>query len=199
MVHNVPVPDDSPFLILKSNRFWVMSTQSGTFAVYLDGKRFGNLKPVDVVKIPCNPGTHKISVRQWWYRSRPVSFSIERGESALAAVVDPGQQKGLRAFARFLFTPGSALTVLQPQVGSVTSEQLIEPHEAVPSSANLLANETGRRSHVRAALITIVGLIIALVGLGHNQWWIAALGAVIAVVAMAVDTRKLMALRKPKR
>jgi hypothetical protein len=167
--------------------------------MYLDGKRAGNLKPVDVVKMPCSPGSHKISVRQWWYRSRPVSFSIEVGQTAIAEVVDPSRRKGLRTLGRFLFTPGSALTVLQPQVSTGTPEQLVEPHEVLSTSANLLANEAGRKNHLRAALLTIVGLIIALVGLDHNQWWITAVGAFIAVGAMTFDTRKMMALRKPRR
>lgn len=196
MVRNVPVTDESPSLTLKSNRLWVMSAQSGTFAVYLDGKRVGRLKPVDVVKITCSPGTHRISVRQWWYRSRPVSFSIESGQNAVTEILDPSQHKGLHAFRRFLFSPGSALTILQPQVSSGTPEALVEPHEMLPMTTNLLVNEAGRKNQLRTALATIVGLIIALVGLAHNQWWIAALGAVIAGVATAVGTRKMMALRK---
>jgi hypothetical protein len=176
-----------------------MSTESGTFAVYLDGKRVGNLKPVDELKIACSPGTHKVSVRQWWYRSRPVSFSIQAGQNAVAEVVDPGQNKGLRSFGRFLFTPGSALTVLQPKVRSRTPEEYVEPHELLRISESLLANDVGRENHLRASLVTIAGLIVALIGLNHHQWWVAALGAVIAVVAMAVDATKTIALRKPKR
>jgi hypothetical protein len=95
------------------DRPWVGNPRLGAFVVVLDGHRVGTVAIHDNLVISVSPGEHAVRIRQWWFRSSPLTVKVEQS-SVLHLRADIPRSLGLFArFARFLFSPSTALVLDQ--------------------------------------------------------------------------------------
>ena len=115
----------SPEIVVKSDRDWFGDQRSGSYVVYLDGRRVAVLRPRDSVAIRCDAGSHRVRVRQWHYLSPSVSVQV--GESdpvTLQADVRHRERAIVRRMATLMFRPwqGLSLRVVPSGEGAPAAE-----------------------------------------------------------------------------
>ncbi len=70
----------------------------------------GKLPPVGRIDVPCEAGSHVVRIRQWWYRSAPLSVTALSGKT-IYLKADRSRVRLLQRFAIFAFTPWRALVL----------------------------------------------------------------------------------------
>ena len=104
-------------LAIESSRDWFGDQRLGTFTVSVDGKNVGKLPRVGRIDVSCEAGSHVVRIRQWWYRSPPLSVTALSGKTIFLKA-DRSRVRLLRRFAIFAFTPWRALVLAKESEGA---------------------------------------------------------------------------------
>jgi hypothetical protein len=118
--HEVTVEEKraSGRIVVESHRKWFGDQRLGTFRVALDGVPAGSLPPEGAVDLACDPGTHIVRIRQWWYRSQPTQVHVSAGETVVLDADIPRDGSPVVRFVVFMFTPWRALSLTETANGS---------------------------------------------------------------------------------
>jgi hypothetical protein len=106
--------DEDSRVVFVQDRQWFGNPRLGAFVASLDGERVGVVGVRGSLRVHVPSGRHVARVRQWWYRSPPMTLEV-RSRETLTLKADVDRSRGLmRAMARSMFMPWKALT-LSPQ------------------------------------------------------------------------------------
>ncbi len=100
---------------LRTPRPWFGNQQLGAFVISVDRKRAGVLMPEGSLDVRCSAGRHRLSARQWWYRSPSIELDLGCGDVAELSVDLVHRDSVFRRFLTLMFLPwrGLAVTVAQ--------------------------------------------------------------------------------------
>jgi hypothetical protein len=101
-------------VVLFQDREWFGDPRPGAFSVSIAGNRVGKLPVRDALTVPVSPGRHVVGIRQWWYRSPPLTVDVEQG-GTVRLRGDVSRSRFLAGMAQFLFTPSSALVLTRTE------------------------------------------------------------------------------------
>lgn len=111
---------DESAIALTTARPWIGDPRLGTFVVYLDGKRAGVLPPLGSLRIQCAPGRHRLTARQWWYRSRPFELDLAANTEVRLTVDVVRDGSLLRRILLLMLMPWRGVTVQAAPVAGRT-------------------------------------------------------------------------------
>ena len=99
-------------LVVFQDRKWVVADpRLGAFSVSIDGTRVGIARVEGEFGREVSPGSHRVRIRQWWYRSPPVEVDVLKGETVrLRADIDRSVGP-VRRMGRMLVHPSRSLTL----------------------------------------------------------------------------------------
>ena len=98
-------------IVVGTNRRWYGDPRLGTFVVFVDGKKAGAVPPEGSLRIPCAAGSHRVSARQWWYRSRPYELVAAPGTTTRLEVDVIRRGSIPRRMLTLMFTPWRGVTI----------------------------------------------------------------------------------------
>lgn len=118
--------EDSPTtqyaqIVVENARKWFGDQRLGAFHVALDGAGAGMAFPGQQLNVECAPGTHTVRIRQWWYRSRPVTVDLSPGERCHLVADAPRGGGLLRRMATLMVRPSRSLSLNKGQ-GSASKQ-----------------------------------------------------------------------------
>jgi hypothetical protein len=79
--------------------------------VYLDGNQAGVAPPQQQLRIECEVGSHRVHVRQWWFRSKPLDVEVKPG-AGLMLTADLRGSPWTKVWTAVV-SPGRSLVVLR--------------------------------------------------------------------------------------
>jgi hypothetical protein len=102
---------DRSTIVVENTRKWFGDQRLGAFHVALDGTRAGVASPGQQLDIACIPGPHTVRIRQWWYRSKPVTVDLRAGEVLRLVASTPRGGNLLIRMAILIFRPSRSLSL----------------------------------------------------------------------------------------
>jgi hypothetical protein len=98
-------------LVVLQDRQWVGDPRLGGFNVSVNGRRVGKAPVQGRLVVPVSPGPNTVRIRQWWFRSPPVTLDIA-SDATVRLRGDIPRSMGFSArMFKFLISPGSALVL----------------------------------------------------------------------------------------
>jgi hypothetical protein len=105
-------------ILVKSHRKWFGDQRLGAFKVSVDGVPAGKVPPDGSLDVTCDPGSHTVRIRQWWYRSEPAQIHVSAGETVALKADIPRDGNPVARVAAFMFTPWRVLSLKETPNGS---------------------------------------------------------------------------------
>jgi hypothetical protein len=102
-------PGELSEIVVENSRDWFGDQRFGAFVVSVDGLRVGVALPRQRVSHTCAPGTHHVRIRQWWYRSTPMTVETWAGEATVLMGDIPRDRGFFGGMALFMFRPSRSL------------------------------------------------------------------------------------------
>jgi len=99
-------PSTDAAIAVFQDRDWYGDPRWAVFTVSVDRKRVGTVPLHDRVVVPVTSGEHTVRIRQWWYRSPPLTVEVEPGATLM---LRGSVNRSSAGVVKMLFRPWSSL------------------------------------------------------------------------------------------
>jgi hypothetical protein len=103
-------PSDGTLVVFQ-DREWFGDPRLAAFNVTVDGHGKGKARLKSELVVPLPSGTHTVRIRQWWYRSPPLSIELPAGATLRLKADIASSRPLLSRFAKMVFQPGTSLVL----------------------------------------------------------------------------------------
>jgi hypothetical protein len=108
-------------IVVSNTQLWSGDQRLGAFYVTLDGLRAGVAFPGDRATISCAPGRHVVRIRQWWFKSDPVTVEVGPAQELHFVASGPRGGNAAARMITLLVRPSRSLK-LDPRATGSASE-----------------------------------------------------------------------------
>ena len=176
-------------LVSVRNRYeWILDPRLGRFAVFVDGRKVGDVELGSQADFELPIGTHCIEVGLRWYRSPRQEFEILPGShTVLDADIDRSLGVGAR-MARMLLHPRLALVLtVSGEASHRSASDMITERTSTGSGVRVDAASAGmaRRRLLGSGILSGLGFTLIAAGAAFSPALIV-VGAVFAAAGLAI-------------